>query len=280
MDIVTCFPRNKLLQQYIDRYYFLKTTEAGFSSRYYVFPSMITPLNIHKNVEVKLEENYTVVTGTAEPNFQLILQGMRKKPLAIKLEGVLDKITILFKPLGLNHFIKKTFSEVAASSSQLFTEWDSRPGFAEFIAGFYATEDNDRRIMILEEFMLGIFLPVKNYALMNTAVQQLKDFDKEKSITDIIDGVGSNGRSFDRHFKSMMGITPAGFRKIARFRHSLNNKVVNERFTSLTELGYESNFYDQAYFINVYKEITGLNPGTFFKKISRHPEAGLFFQYY
>nr|WP_303626659.1 helix-turn-helix domain-containing protein [Ferruginibacter sp. HRS2-29] len=205
---------------------------------------------------------------------------MRKKPLAVELAGELDKITILFKPLGLNHFIKKPFSDVSTKSSQLFTEWEDEEGFEEFITSFYATDDNNNRIDILENFLLGIFAPVKNFAAFSKAVQQLADFNEEKPITDITAGLGWSGRTFDRHFKSLIGITPAGFRKIARFRHSMNNKVLNERFTSLTALGYESNFYDQAYFINVYKEITGLNPGTFFKKITTHPEAGLFFQYY
>jgi len=280
VDIVTYFPQNKLLQPFIDRYYFLKTADTGFSSRYYVFPSMITPLNIHKNVAVRMKEDHIVVAGSRGPNYQLILQGMRKKPLAVELAGALDKITILFKPLGLNHFIQKPFSEVAHESSQAFTEWNELEGFEEFIASFYATDDNNTRIIILENFLLRIFAPVKNYSVFSKAVQQLTDFEEEKTITDITAGLRMNGRTFDRHFKSLMGITPAGFRKIARFRHSLNNKVLNERFTSLTALGYESNFYDQAYFINVYKEITGLNPGTFFKKISAHSEAGLYFQYY
>jgi AraC-like DNA-binding protein len=280
MDIVTYLPRNKFLQQHIDRYYFLKTTDAKFNSRYYGFPSLTTPLNIHRNVKIRMEDNFVGVSASAENNHCLILQGMRKNPLAVELTGMLDKITILFKPLGLNHFIKKKFHEVAANNSQMFKEWDEQPGFSEFITAFYATNDNDRRIIILETFLVSIYSPVKEYTVFNKAAQQLIDFNEEKSITGIATNLGFNTRTFDRHFKSLLGITPAGFRKIGRFRHSLNNKVVSDRFTTLTGLGYESNFYDQSYFINVYKEITGLNPGSFFKKVSRHSEAGLFFQYY
>lgn len=186
MDIVTYFPQNKLLQPFIDRYYFLKTTDEDFSSRYYVFPSMITPLNIHKNIVVGLDEHHTVVSGSKEKNYQLILQGMRKKPLAIELRGMLDKITILFKPLGLNHFIKNPFGRIAAESSQLFTEWDEQEIFHSFLHSFYSTDDNDQRIIILEEFLLSMFAPVKNYSVFSKAVQQLTDFNEEKSVSDIV----------------------------------------------------------------------------------------------
>jgi AraC-like DNA-binding protein len=280
MNIVTYIPKNNLLKQYIDRYYFLKTDDINFSSRYYVFPSMITPLNIHKNVDLKISQDFIAVSGSEQKSYSLILQGMRKKPMAVELSGVLDKITILFKPLGLNHFIRKDFNKVAVENSQLFKEWNEISGFAEFIASFYATDDNDQRINILENFLLEVFSPVKEYDNFNRVVEQLIDFKEEKSITDIAMATGLNARTFDRRFKTLFGITPAGFRKIGRFRHSMNNKMVSDRFSSLTQLGYESNFYDQSYFINVYKEITGLNPTSFFKKISRHEEAGLFFQYY
>ncbi len=76
-----------------------------------------------------------------------------------------------------------------------------------------------------------------------------------------------------------MSISPVAWKKIARFRHSLKNKLFNARFKKLTEIGYDSNFYDQAYFIKVYNKLTGSNPTAFFKSIEKLGDDHLIFRF-
>ena len=71
-------------------------------------------------------------------------------------------------------------------------------------------------------------------------------------LRNIADEIGLNVRTFYRMFKENIGISPVGFKKIARFRHSLSDKFFNEQFQRLTDIAYNSNFYDQPYFINIY----------------------------
>jgi AraC-like DNA-binding protein len=41
-------------------------------------------------------------------------------------------------------------------------------------------------------------------------------------------------------------------------------KLLNEEITSLTDLAYENEYFDQAHFIKDFKEFTGLTPKEFF----------------
>lgn len=107
----------------------------------------------------------------------------------------------------------------------------------------------------------------------------LNDFNTEVSIEDIASKFSVSSRTLDRVFKKHLGVSPVGFRKIARFRHSLKNKIFHSKFNSLTKIGYESNFYDQSYFNKVYKNLTGQNPKAFFNSIDKLADDRLIFKF-
>lgn len=279
MNVKTYFPNHPLLRKHIAFYYFLKTDEQDFNRKYYAFPALMTPLNIHQNISSAITDDAINISGNQDQNNVLIVQGMRKRPLLIELAGKLDKVTILFKPLGLNQFIKRSFLQVAPDHSQVFDEWDSEPDFNHFLETFYKVSDLEQRVAILESFLLSVYKPLQQDLRFEEAITALTDFSNEISVEEIVKKSNMHIRTFDRMFKTHLGISPSAFRKTARFRHSLDNKLISHELKRLVDIGYESNFYDQAYFINVYKQITGANPKSFFKNISQLAGSKLVFQY-
>ena len=127
--------------------------------------------------------------------------------------------------------------------------------------------------------MLKIYHPLENEELLERSIGLLTDFAKEKTIKNIADEIGLNVRTFNRIFTENIGISPVGFKKIARFRHSINNRFFNEQFQRLTDIAYNSNFYDQSYFINIYKQLTGSNPKLFFNQVEKVGDDKLLFQF-
>ena len=115
--------------------------------------------------------------------------------------------------------------------------------------------------------------------MIQNALTLLTDFANELPIEEIAKRLLLNTRTFNRLFFKHFGISPVGFRKISRFRHSLRNRLFDARFTTLTEIGYESNFYDQSYFIKMYKKITGDNPSRFFNSIEKLADNQLIFRF-
>ena len=209
----------------------------------------------------------------------MIVQGRIEKPLFVQLKGTLDKITILFKPLGLNQFIKVRFCEVANEPLQLFNEWNTDENYHFFLDAFFDTSDNSKRIKILESYLLSMYCPFKEQEILQKSIDLLSNFQEELPITNIAASIGISNRTFNRIFQKHIGITPVGYRKIARFRHSLKNKLFNEKFKKLTDIGYESNFYDQSYFIKIYNNLAGINPKAFFKSIDKLADDNLIFQF-
>lgn len=279
MDIQTFYPINPVLKNYIEYYYFLKTNSDDFTSTYYAFPNLLQPFNIHKYASCNINSHSTVVSGQKKNKYLMIVQGKHELPLFVQLKGSLDKITILFKPLGLNHFIQNSLIEVAGKPSQVFTGWYNDKNCKPFLDSFYGIKDNAERVTVLETYLLSRYRLLHEEAILQQAVHLLTDFNFEYSIDEIAKRTCVSVRSFNRIFIKHLGISPVGYRKIARFRHSLKNRLFNNQLKTLTEIGYESNYYDQSYFHKMYKKLTGQNPKRFFSTIEKLADDQLIFKF-
>lgn len=69
-------------------------------------------------------------------------------------------------------------------------------------------------------------------------------------------------RQFERKFKELTGFTPKLFSRIVRFNALLCTNL--QRYRSLTEMAYDFGYYDQAHFIQDFKEFSGYNPAAYF----------------
>lgn len=279
MQVDIFYPRNPLLKKHIEYYYFFKSHDESFVKQYYSFPQTSQSLNIHKSATCQIDKLYIAVQGNNNSIPLLILQGKFEEPLFVQLRGVLDKVTIHFKPLGLNAFIKSPMSGVAAGQSQVFTEWLNDAAFNMFLQVFYANGNNNERVDILEKFLCSKYGSFNEDGVLQKAIAMLHDLENNHPIPYISKSLGMNVRSFNRMFYKHMAIAPTGYRKIARFRHSLKNKLVDNPAKTLTEACYESNFYDQAYFIKTYKKLTGSNPYKFFNSIEKLADNRLIFRF-
>lgn len=279
MDMKAHYPEHPLLRRYIEYYYFLKTGSPGFKRAYYAFPHILHSLNIHRHASCIIQPHSVRIQGGTSNKYLMVLQGRYKQPLRVKLNGELDKITIVFKPLGFNPFISRPFSEAAGQPSQIFTGWNENDGSPAFLDEFYATANEDERISILEAYLLSRYRPLPEDDVLRRALTMLTDFDNEYSIPLIAENIAMMPRSFHRLFYKNLGIPPVSYRKIARFRHAMQNRMFSDRFHSLTEIGYQSNFSDQSYFIRIYKEMTGDNPRKLFSAVEKLADDQLLFRF-
>ena len=278
MHIQTLYPENQILKKHIEYFYFLKTDSADFNTTYYSFPNTLHSFNIHKYADCEITSNFTRIYESKKHKYFTIVQGYYSLPLLVNLSGRLDKVTIVFKPLGLSHFINKPFNEVVGNPSKIFTEWDSNI-YSAFLKAFYKTGDNKKRVLLLENFLLKIYKPFESENVLQRALNQLTDFENEYSIQEIAQNLPLNSRTFNRLFYKYFGISPVAYKKIARFRHSMKNKLFSSQFKTLTEIGYESNFYDQSYFIKMYQNLTGKNPSKFFDGIEKLADDQFIFEF-
>ena len=73
----------------------------------------------------------------------------------------------------------------------------------------------------------------------------------------------SSQSPLEKRFRQVIGTTPKKFAALVRFKNTLGNYKPQD---SLTSLGYEAGFYDQAHFIKEFKNFTGESPENFFRE--------------
>jgi transcriptional regulator GlxA family with amidase domain len=66
----------------------------------------------------------------------------------------------------------------------------------------------------------------------------------------------------ERKFVKQIGMSPKQLGKVIRLQTALK-MLLKQQSGSLTQIAYESEYYDQAHFIKDFKEFTGTNPKDF-----------------
>ena len=72
-------------------------------------------------------------------------------------------------------------------------------------------------------------------------------------------------RSFERKFRSAVGLTPKLFARICRFQASLQ-QLRNNNYTKLSDIAFENDYADQSHFIRAFREFAGFSPWQFRKQ--------------
>lgn len=261
--IKTFIPKSKVLQQYIESFYVFKNNVPEKFS-FIAFPHINTSISFFKGISLT-RKNYsvTIQSELSKPNtYSVEILGKFIKPVFVQYNGAFEEIAIVFKPLGINQFIPD-YLHVAPNFSQALTinAWNE-------LSPILFTEKNLRkRVQILEGFLLKNQNKV-SFENIHKALSYLENVHMDYSIKEIASFSQMNVKTFHRLFFKIMACTPIEYKRIARFRNSLNSKLFAKDIISLTKTAYDSNYYDQSYFIREYKKLTNLNPGKFFEAVS------------
>ncbi|HEU0126152.1 MAG TPA: helix-turn-helix domain-containing protein [Flavobacterium sp.] len=123
-----------------------------------------------------------------------------------------------------------------------------------------AAHINDERVNIVQQHLLellktnGANLPIIH------SLEKVKLSLSLVTISELIDDIGISQRQLSRKFQQQIGLSPAAYLKVNRFINSLY-QLKKYPDWSLTEIAYESGYYDQAHFVRDYKAYTGHTPG-------------------
>jgi transcriptional regulator GlxA family with amidase domain len=162
-------------------------------------------------------------------------------------------VTIVFKSLGVNHFIRSPFKDITKEISQEFLEWNS-PEYNLFMDRFFFEDNLKERTQLIESFPLTQIHSFDSEKVLRSALKFISNLENDASVQDLAESLNISIRTLNRLFETNLGISPATYKKVLRFRLSLNMKLFNNEFKRLTKIGYEKHFYDPSYFNKIYKD--------------------------
>ena len=277
MEVRVLKPANSALRSFIRHFYFLKSERANFKQSYVTFPQLTTPLSLFTRVRTKLDAGRRHASVWYDPKSKPHgeVDGIFMHPMVISYRGIIDEVTVVFEPLGLNQFLRCNYSEVAVGpASRRFNPYGAV--FDQLLSKLFATSDMYERRNLLEEFLLAQYQPFRNEVL-SRSLKCLIEVD-DMSVSQIARSVGVSHKTLTRMFQRHLGATPVVLRKIARFRRSLDLTFGSRPPHTSTEIALLSAYYDQSQFIRQYHQLTGDSPMRLYRNLSNISGENIFWR--
>lgn len=120
--------------------------------------------------------------------------------------------------------------------------------------------DNKIRVAIVQQYLLQQLFNGREDRQVAYCLQQARLNGRALSVTQLSNAIGISQRQLARKFQDCIGLSPKEYLRINRFIQSWHY-MKQYPARSLTDIAYESGYYDQAHFIRECRNYTGLTPG-------------------
>lgn len=189
--------------------------------------------------------------------------GQTIDPFYIEPTGYVNTFAIRFYPYGFSNFVNvpiKTLANTETPIEELF-EKSIAQDLTQKVNQAVSTE---QRIAVIEAFLLSI---LSEQSMVDKIVKSTVDIlfasKGSAAIGNIANMDHAKRRQLERKFAQQIGISPKQLGKVIRLQSALK-RMLDGEIENLTQVAYDSDFYDQAHFIKDFKEFTGTNPKDFF----------------
>ncbi|MFZ1704865.1 MAG: helix-turn-helix domain-containing protein [Saprospiraceae bacterium] len=188
--------------------------------------------------------------------------GFKTKNCFVKTNMSMKAYSVRFLPGAIKHFTKFPLSE---SINEIFdASLIFGTGIKELEDKLFFCRDNHLAKHHIEDFLMNRFLLV---AEQNKSLEKLQLLYKNQisGENSKLKDLGFNYKSMERVFLSDIGITPKMMMSIIQFNHA--TKLMNQAEDNilLTQIAYQSGYYDQAHFIRSFQKFSGNSPSQYLK---------------
>ena len=174
-------------------------------------------------------------------------------------------IGVVLYPHALRNFSSVPMNQLSGIDVAIA---DFFPGCADLEDRLCAARCDAERVTILDQTFLALRRPDagRHYRTVNEALRIIEHSRALVSEQDVLGELEMNERALQRIFADYIGLSPHEFIRLRRVNHAIDAITSASR---LTDLAYDSNFYDQSHFIKSFKSVTGYTPGEFRRRVCR-----------
>lgn len=246
-------PKNLLIKKYVD-YYYLDIKPDNDVNEFQCFPHFNNTISIYKS-HTKSETGEIIFNEIA--NALQIFTPVRQRILTVKQIGKVNRIVIVFHPLGIQQFYENL-------------------NFAEYITNFdffqpselteiFSTTNTNILTELLDTFLETRFKYFEN-VILEQSIQYIFQHCDNFTVSGLSAAIKISRQHLNRSFQMHLGVSVKKFHEIVLFRKTVNNKLFEDPQINFTELAYEFNYNDQSHLNKTYKILTENSPKNFFKK--------------
>lgn len=248
----TIVPKSTLLQKHLISIDLLRNTGNEFPLKYYAFPQKGNTIAILKNTKIIISENEIRFSKDTNEPLKVLFLGRYLNPLKLVYEEFVNEISLNFSETGIHYFFSESPNQI--QTINLNKESD------HFFSG--SLEEN---IKNLEHYLVKSYRSLAIQGI-EKAVQIINN-DASVQTAGLAKQVFLTEKTLNRHFQKYVGCTVSNYRKIVRFRNTIND-YFGDQSQSLTVLCHKNDYFDSPHFNKEIKKIAHFNPKDFFKKVT------------
>jgi len=189
-----------------------------------------------------------------------VLSGIRQSPRHIRYSKGSGNILVIFNPGAASAFFEEPLHELHRQSVDL-DHLHKFKGANELSERLCEAKDNFNRIAIVEQFLISKLNEKHVDAVVRDSILKIYTETGNARIKEIASSVHLSQDAFEKRFRKTVGASPKQFSTIVRLRNAIR---LGSESKSLTDVAYESGYFDQSHFIKDFKLFAGQPPRKFF----------------
>jgi AraC-like DNA-binding protein len=190
------------------------------------------------------------------------ISGMQDHARFFKNSPNTGTLLVFFREGGASRFFKQPIHELFRESASM-DNFMLRSELMIFEEQLCEAKTPLKRIEAVESFLISRMGQGKPDYLVMNAIALIYKSKGAIRVRELMDQLHISQSPLEKRFRQVVGASPKKFASIVRFKNTVRSYDPNK---SLTEVGYENGFYDQAHFIKEFKSFTGETPDAFFSQ--------------
>ena len=178
-------------------------------------------------------------------------------PTSVQMRKGSGCIAVCFQPGLAYPFFSLPMSVLNNNSISLNDIWGKV--ITEIEERLAKADDNTVRIDIIQTYLLKLLQRSKPDLKIGNCINLIQKNPAEISLTKLYEMTGYSQRHLARKFKQYVGLVPKEYLKVNRFIASLS-LLKNYPKLPLTQVAYQSGYFDQAHFIHDYQRYAQHTP--------------------
>jgi AraC-like DNA-binding protein len=251
---LTTYTPSDILKPYIR---LLAVSEASEETQYKVLPGTSLVMGFQFRGRLATVEDTTIT-----PLNTAGITGIQSKYRIFSNSKDTGTVLVFFNETGAAWFLRAPVNELFGESVSM-ENFVSKSLLNEIEEQLSAAQTHQQRIDIIERFLIANIQPIQADMLVQAAIHHIQLTKGNIRISELARQLYTSKSPLEKRFRKVVGASPKKFASIVRFNALLKDYTLEK---TLTEIGLEAGYFDQAHFIHDFKTFTGETPETYFNK--------------
>lgn len=265
MQFVAYTPDHPLLHPYIRSIWYIK---QHASEAVGMNPRMIPDGDYHMVINLGAHHEYIDKTGRRIQPKRSHMNALQTEHVTIERSGHVEMMGVVFRAYGYYPFVRMPVSEVVGDVRNMEDVMHERFDLLE--ERLASAPDVQSKCRLMEQWLRSRMCMSDSHPCQGKsenaiafAGRMIARSNGMMRIKELADKSNLSERSLERNFKTVYGITPKQYADLSRIHHVLKHMRSNGTSLKLLDYALAGEYYDQAHFIRMFKNVVGVTPRSY-----------------